>query len=690
MFFAFPSHCRGPWLDSIEDVMPLALALAAVALTLPVPFEKQKKDACGAASLTMVLRFWEHDIAQEQITDALLEPELRGIPGSRLAEFARERGLQAVAYAGDLAHLRDFVGKGRPLIVALKVGRDRYHNVVVTGFDDDREAVVVNDPEKGPDRRVARQKFEEQWTGGNHWTLLVMPAAVYEAAGDVPEVAPPAPSAPAQDYESLVALGISLGREGKNAEAAAAFDRAIAMDGTRPEARVERGGLRFVERRYTDAVRDLEDALAVRDDGYARNLLASSYQLAGRSDDALKEWNELGRPVLGATTFTGLRHIRTGVVRRELTVHEGEMLDLGDLRESRRRLEEVGVFSKVVLRAVPREEGKADLEVAVKERHGFGGWLEFLGRGAANAATEKVRLKYNGLFGHAINVGAYYRWEKERPKKSALLEWSRFLWIPFYFRFQVDRETQPFNVGGLTTLKAESFEVGARRVIGPRTVIQLGFRNRDREFSALRADTHPGVVRGLALGLEHRFWESRRRRLDWSLSGFKSGKPLRSDVDYSRALTSLRYEDILSTPEDVAMEKSVIVTRALAGWGEDDTPLDDLFALGVGSSDTDFPLRSYKLREDGVMTSPMGRTLLLFNIEWRQRLVSFGAVQGGFVLFYDAAHITRVAEGSDGTLEALGGGLRVAVRNAILRLDYGISISGDRRKKLTAGFGHTF
>ena len=90
------------------------------------------------------------------------------------------------------------------------------------------------------------------------------------------------------------------------------------------------------------------------------------------------------------------------------------------------------------------------------------------------------------------------------------------------------------------------------------------------------------------------------------------------------------------------------------------------------------------------MTSPMGRTLLLFNIEWRQRLVSFGAVQGGFVLFYDAAHITRAAEGPDRTLEALGGGLRVAVRDAILRLDYGISISGDRRKKLTAGFGHTF
>ena len=670
---------------------PFALVLAA-ALTLPVPFEAQKKDACGAASLAMVLRFWDHDIAQKEITDALLEPELRGIPGSRLAEFARERGLRAMAYAGDLAHLRDFVGKGRPLIVALKVGKDRYHNVVVTGFDDERAAVLVNDPDKGPDRRVAQQKFEEQWAGGNHWTLLVMPEQepYEEAAGAVPQAAASAPEAPAQDYESLVALGISLGREGKNAEAAAAFDRAIAMDGARPEARVERGGLRFVERRYVDAARDLEDALALRDDGYTRNLLASSYQLSGRSDDALKEWNELGQPVLGDITFTGLRHIRTGVARRELTVHEGEMLDLGDLRKSRLRLEEVGVFSKVVLRPVPREEGKADLEVALKERHAFGSIVDFLARGAANAFTEKVRLTYHGLFGRAINVGGYYRWEKERPKKSILLEWARPLWIPFYFRTVADRETQPFDAGGTTIMKAEGVEVGARRVVGSRTVIQLGFRNRDREFSEVRADTPPGIVRGLSLGLEHRFLESPRRRLDWSLSGFKAGKPLGSAVDYTKAVTALRYEDILSTPEDVPMEKTVIVARALGGWGDDDTPLDDLFALGVGSSDVDFTLRTYKLRQDGVMTSPMGRSVALFNVEWRQRLLSFRGIQGGFIVFYDAAHIARTAQGEDRTLEALGGGLRMAVRGAILRLDYAFSLSGDQRKTLTAGFGHTF
>lgn len=150
------------------------LFLAAV-LTLPVPFVAQEKDTCGAASLAMVLRFWDQAASQEDIARALLKPELHGIAGSRLADFARERGLQAVAYAGDLEQLKDFVQKGRPLIVALATRGGRYHDVVITGFDDDKGAVIVNDPASGAGRRIRRDAFERRWAASGHWTLLVLP-----------------------------------------------------------------------------------------------------------------------------------------------------------------------------------------------------------------------------------------------------------------------------------------------------------------------------------------------------------------------------------------------------------------------------------------------------------------------------------------------------------------------------------
>lgn len=156
--------------------LPVIVAMVlAAAEPLDVPFVPQRKDTCAAAALTMVLQFWGRPASEETISRELLEPELHGILGSRLQAFARDQGFTAIAYAGDKAQLRDFVGKGRPLIVAWKVGGDRFHNVVVVGFDDDRHEVLVNDPAEGARRRVAEREFEARWAAAGHWTLLVLP-----------------------------------------------------------------------------------------------------------------------------------------------------------------------------------------------------------------------------------------------------------------------------------------------------------------------------------------------------------------------------------------------------------------------------------------------------------------------------------------------------------------------------------
>jgi ABC-type bacteriocin/lantibiotic exporter with double-glycine peptidase domain len=150
-----------------------ALPLVLAAGLLQVPFVPQQKDTCAAASLAMVMTYWQAPASHDEIAAALVSPELHGIAGSRLRDFARERGFQAIAYEGDLQNLRDYVEKGRPLIVAWKTGRDRYHDVVVVGFDG--AAVVVNDPDAGPGRAVPRDTFEKRWAGAGHWTLLVLP-----------------------------------------------------------------------------------------------------------------------------------------------------------------------------------------------------------------------------------------------------------------------------------------------------------------------------------------------------------------------------------------------------------------------------------------------------------------------------------------------------------------------------------
>ena len=100
-------------------------------------------------------------------------------------------------------------------------------------------------------------------------------------------------------YEGLVARGLARGREGRLEDAGRAFDAAILRDSSRPEAWAERGGLRFLEKRYDDAARDLETALRLRESEYTRDLLATTLHLAGRSDESLAVWNPLGRPLVG-------------------------------------------------------------------------------------------------------------------------------------------------------------------------------------------------------------------------------------------------------------------------------------------------------------------------------------------------------------------------------------------------------
>jgi ABC-type bacteriocin/lantibiotic exporter with double-glycine peptidase domain len=154
-------------------VTGLGAALLASAV-LSVPYVAQQKDTCAAAALAMVLHYWDADVPQDEIA-SLLDPQVHGILGSRLERFARERGFTAVAYASDLPQLHDYIAKGRPLIVAWKVGRDQYHNVVVVGFDDATGDVIVNDPGVGAFRAVSPHDFERRWAGAGHWTLLVLP-----------------------------------------------------------------------------------------------------------------------------------------------------------------------------------------------------------------------------------------------------------------------------------------------------------------------------------------------------------------------------------------------------------------------------------------------------------------------------------------------------------------------------------
>ncbi len=153
----------------------------AAGVWLDVPFVSQEKNGCGAASIAMVMRYWQHQKGQPETADALeiqrvlYSPSAHGIHATDLEQYLRQHGFQTFAVKGQWQDLKQHLEKGRPLIVALKARRNDLHYVVVTGLDWQRNLVIKHDPSA---RQLIKQHladFEREWKAAGNWMLLAVP-----------------------------------------------------------------------------------------------------------------------------------------------------------------------------------------------------------------------------------------------------------------------------------------------------------------------------------------------------------------------------------------------------------------------------------------------------------------------------------------------------------------------------------
>lgn len=166
----------------------LVCAAQAGVVWLDVPFVKQEKNGCGAASIAMVMRYWQHqpgsgvDAPQTaEIQKALYREEVRGIYASELENYLRQHGYKTFAFAGQMKDLAGNLAKGRPLIAGLEPSRGaRLHYVVIAGMDAEKRVVLLNDPAERKLLQRDFDTFEKEWGGTGHWTLLAVPSSADE------------------------------------------------------------------------------------------------------------------------------------------------------------------------------------------------------------------------------------------------------------------------------------------------------------------------------------------------------------------------------------------------------------------------------------------------------------------------------------------------------------------------------
>jgi ABC-type bacteriocin/lantibiotic exporter with double-glycine peptidase domain len=154
-------------------------------LWLDVPFVKQEKDGCGAASIAMVMQYWQqhggpaNPMAEAaRIQHALYSEAAHGIYVSDMEKYFQQNGYVTFTFSGEWADLRQHLEKGRPLIAALKPSSVQpLHYVVVAGLDQERQLVLLNDPAQRKLLKQDQSRFEQEWKAAGRWTLLAVPKA---------------------------------------------------------------------------------------------------------------------------------------------------------------------------------------------------------------------------------------------------------------------------------------------------------------------------------------------------------------------------------------------------------------------------------------------------------------------------------------------------------------------------------
>src|SRR5579872_1712414 len=118
---------------------------------LDVPFVKQEKNGCGAASIAMILQYWQRQRGQIESADAghiqraLYSSKAHGIYASDLERYLDGKGFRTFTFHGQWSDLKLHLQKGRPLIVALKPAKQaELHYVVVAGLDWAEGMVLIN------------------------------------------------------------------------------------------------------------------------------------------------------------------------------------------------------------------------------------------------------------------------------------------------------------------------------------------------------------------------------------------------------------------------------------------------------------------------------------------------------------------------------------------------------------------
>lgn len=398
-------------------------------------------------------------------------------------------------------------------------------------------------------------------------------------------------------------------------------------------------------------------------------LQATRVELTGSDMDVLAI--DVAPVRVGEIIIEGNEKTKEYVIRRELTFKPGDILEMEAIRNSLRRLGQLGYFEPIIpdflvtddplvvdihLPVTEHKTGRAAFGAGYSSRDGLVGYIEvddtnFLGRG------QQARLKWE--FGGRVNM---YDLGFTEPY---LFGTSTSAGFNLYNRRRLER--------GEYTLRSTGGEVTFGRPLGQFT----------RGFLSLRLDNSSGEP---VSGSDYEPWSNRTRSIITSLrtdttdylnyptEGFRhtlsvemAGYFLGGDTRFTK------YQTSFSKYHKVGRNDQTVALRVLAGYGVGELPPQEMFR--VGGSET---VRGYRYGE------MRGDRMLVAQAEYRFPIneTIHGAVffDLGNAWDNEAIDLTDLKRG-------FGVGIRFNTPLGVMRIDYGI---GERGGEAYFSLGPTF
>ena len=162
---------------------PSPTPIPAAAQLEGVRYERQSFNNCGPANLSMALSFWGWD-GDQKITADWLKPNPldRNVMPYEMVDYVRtQTNLNAILrWGGDLEMIKTFIAAGFPVLIERgyleeieQYGWMGHYNVI-TGYDDNRQAFIVQDSYAGsPDTINSYERIERHWRAFNFVYIIV-------------------------------------------------------------------------------------------------------------------------------------------------------------------------------------------------------------------------------------------------------------------------------------------------------------------------------------------------------------------------------------------------------------------------------------------------------------------------------------------------------------------------------------